>query len=514
MTTCKNSDCDLEAIENNERCPLHLPKIQLNLNAETANIFENFHYEFCKYIYNELTFEIESSSTSRIPPSQFLRFLMEQKGDTEEKIKHFLSGLEITISDIEFPDRKKTSSFDYFKTLELFKGIWFRQCGFSVNTIEFSTTKVYFERCTFHSEFYIKNNLLLNNDKDVMFNLCRFKNKSSTYYSAGETINPRLFSNCQFDGKLCLDSTTFTSEVFCDEESSRKILKELSIEDCKFSNRFILNGYDIRSVNISNSKFSSKFEFKYNTVDKVHIDNTNFLDLVDTYNSKFSFFYVKKSIFEKIATFEESEFGKEKPASTDELVTAKFNHVTFLDFTNFRDTKFHYGLDIRNTNLKEPPNFIGAKIEPKHTNRETLQIVKHSFDRLGNQIEANKFFVLEMKKYKEEIQRGKNWQDRFILWANEITSDFGQDYILPILWMITISLLYYDVGMAMKLGLISNTFPFGSSVYTYLNELAKSALPFAKFLIPGREFSSLFLYITYAALIWQTVSAIKRHTKK
>ena len=59
--------------------------------------------------------------------------------------------------------------------------------------------------------------------------------------------------------------------------------------------------------------------------------------------------------------------------------------------------------DLENINLKESPNFLNTKIEPKNTNRETFRITKDSFDKIGNHIEANKFFVYEMKKHKELV---------------------------------------------------------------------------------------------------------------
>ena len=89
-----------------------------------------------------------------------------------------------------------------------------------------------------------------------------------------------------------------------------------------------------------------------------------------------------------------------------------FEYVTFLSFTNFRNTTFYSGLNLENSNLKEAPNFLNIDINPKFTNRETFRIIKNSFDKIGNNIEANKFFVFEMNKYEEELKKKPMSQEK------------------------------------------------------------------------------------------------------
>lgn len=88
--------------------------------------------------------------------------------------------------------------------------------------------------------------------------------------------------------------------------------------------------------------------------------------------------------------------------------------MTFLSFVNFRNATFNSGLDLENANLKEMPNFLNVKLLSNNTNRETLRIIKHSFDKVGNHIEANKYFSLEMERHKNDMA-GESWSQEKIV---------------------------------------------------------------------------------------------------
>ena len=179
---------------------------------------------------------------------------------------------------------------------------------------------------------------------------------------------------------------------------------------------------------------------------------------------------------------------------------AKFIYTTFMSFSNFRGTKFLSGLDFENANLKEQPNFLKTDISPKNTNRETFRIVKHSFDHVGNKIEANKFYSEEMNAYRREMKGKFKPSERFIFCMNNFISEFGASYLKPILLLIIlfevyIILLSYYGGSYSLYGAIIQL--------DMLNHLAKDFLLFSRFLKLGFEFVSLIFYMLSAILIWQ-----------
>jgi len=104
---------------------------------------------------------------------------------------------------------------------------------------------------------------------------------------------------------------------------------------------------------------------------------------------------IEKSIFDDFVGFERCTFGTNNKLKEE---IALFKYATFKDFLNARDSKFLSGLDIKNINLQGETNFLDAQIEVKSSNRETFRILKHSFDSIGNIIEANIYYQKEMKK--------------------------------------------------------------------------------------------------------------------
>ena len=134
----------------------------------------------------------------------------------------------------------------------------------------------------------------------------------------------------------------------------------------------------------------------------MNIYNSNFEKLVDFHGTHSSSLQVMKSIFSDFCALENCKFGIEGKEEKD---GASFAYTTFLNFITFRDSEFFYGLNLSHSNFTQSPNFSNSKINEANTNRETFRIIKHAHDSIGNSLEANESFVLEMKKYKEELKK-------------------------------------------------------------------------------------------------------------
>jgi hypothetical protein len=274
--------------------------------------------------------------------------------------------------------------------------------------------------------------------------------------------------------------------------------------------------------------------------------------LFDSYGSHFQSFYIFKSIFEKFAGFERNVFSGDDKATM-------FKYVTFLDFTNFRSVEFNNGLDLETTNLQEPPNFLNAKINVKNTNRETFRIIKHSFDKIGNQIEANKYFSFEMKKYKEELKakieifkrvkrfrllknklekkkanrvipksienliyiksklKSEQWNYR-VYELNEWISNFGENFLKPLKLMLIGAIFYYMLVLGYEYNLLykfdESTNNIINKFMTQVNLFAKGIPPYGKLLKEGMEFTTLIFHVFFLTCTWQFIVALKRRTKR
>jgi hypothetical protein len=297
----------------------------------------------------------------------------------------------------------------------------------------------------------------------------------------------------------------------------------LNIINCEFQEKFILNNFNkvIERISIKKSIFKSKFTIINNYFIKhVSIYDSNFINIFDIHSTKFNNFFVYKSIFEDYIGFEQCTFGF--GVRSEKSKTTKFMYTTFKSIANFRYTTFNNGLDIETVNFKEVPNFFNTSIEDniinKNTNRETFRIIKNSFDKVGNSIEANRFFALEMQKYKDELKDSDDKHGLFIFnWSDRLSS-FGQNYKKPIYWLFGLILVLACLTKGHDSNLMYKIHPYFSEYFEpfskFLNGIAKSFLPFKKSLIEGMEFISLLFYIIFMILIWQIIVAVKRHTKR
>tara|TARA_R110000851_G_scaffold280799_2_gene434161 strand:+ start:4741 stop:6273 length:1533 start_codon:yes stop_codon:yes gene_type:complete len=442
-----------------------------------------------------------------------------------------------------------------FKALQSCKSIVFDECSFYMRTMNIHEVDIHFHLCAFEGYWDIENYTVNKHDKAV-YSFCHFKKPIECDGANKLVIDTALFHRCEFEHQLVLENITFNEGIFNNvlkaTDSYEQKLRILNITNCIFDCKSIFNQMKVDVLDICDSEFKGKFEFKNNNIKKVNIKNTNFLKLFDSYGSEFNYFRIFKSIFEKFAGFENNVFSNSDTATT-------FKYVTFLDFTNFRGVKFNNGLDLETTNLQQPPNFLNSTINEKNTNRETYRIIKHSFDEIGNQLEANKYFSYEMKKYKEELKKeverlkrvkkirlirnklekkkfskirdkskgrmdfikGKlkkeTWDFRLYN-VNDFFSSFGENFLNPVMLMLLSAVGFYCLTLGYEFNLLyrihepaNGTINF---IMTQLNNFAKGIPPYGKLLKEGMEFVTLLFHIFFLVCTWQFIVAVKRRTKR
>ena len=424
----------------------------------------------------------------------------------------------------------------------------------------------YFKDCNFENNFAI-NPFSKNNSGDrYRYINCTFNGDLSVIPSGNnKEMLCNLFYECNFLSNLTIQNLEFRKNIFMFPDpvilfnnmsintnesiinnSFKKIkthhrFKKIAISNCIFDIDFKLNGFDddyfeelnkykceyelddmiIDELEIIDTKFESKLEIKNRSINNFNFKNSNVSGIFDVFESEFHKAYFFKSIFKDFAAFEKVKFSNGL-----EVNKTVFEYTTFKDFSNFRNTKFPSGLDFSTANLKQEPNFLNTDINLNGTDRETLRIVKNSFEKNNNKIEANRFFTYEMREYRNETKWIRNPFRRLVLDANYVISGFGNNYIWPIIILFASVALYVHLlihqneWVVKTLDLMSfigddrAVFWFDTVTY-YANEGSKVIIPFNKLLEAkqGFEFISLLFFIWFGVLIWQTVVAVKRNTQ-
>lgn len=143
--------------------------------------------------------------------------------------------------------------------------------------------------------------------------------------------------------------------------------------------------------------------------------------------------------------------------------------------------------------------------------KELYRIFKYEHDLIWNKTEANKFFSKEMEYYRKSLLDNYGWrtffdiwiwQKRVICWYNQLTNDFWNSWIRPILIMVLL------VWVATFYEFLNST---GS--FNWNTQILSNILPISEIWKFTTWFD--FLYqITWAALIYQFIIALRRISQR
>jgi len=519
---CSHEGCEFDVYEESSKCVLHCEK-KKKYDYRDKEIYEDFNEALIDNIAEQLK-ESSNNEDAIIDKESAIRFLNGESfqaifSNDEEMIRLSSNTLfNIIIFDyIIFPQGKSQDSYFYNKVIKKLKAVHFNYCEFNVSYLELDNIQCFFQDCIFYVSWTIANCKILENEDNVIYQTCIFHENISNYtpekrkelavYQASQ-----FDYTCQFKKSINMHNAKFEKMLFNTNQNNylnENSINKISFDFCLFEDKFKLNGYKINIFFCEDSIFKQKFEFRENILTSFNILNTNFEGIVDCNLSSFSTFYVEKSIFNRFVGFEECIFGNKEKKENQVVV---FKYVTFLDYSYFRRAKFYSGLDMENMNLEEYPNFLYIDIESKYTNRETFRIIKHSFEKIGNTIEANKYFAYEMDKERKSISWKDSKSKYLALQLNYYISNFGQSWLTPFFLILYFLVLQYLVFCLMDNWQIENKAL--RTIWVEINNSISYFMPFKKFLVEGKEFVSLFFLIIYSILIYNLIIAVKRITKR
>lgn len=467
MQEC-NLDCYGKCKQNiyfNKKCILHCEKGDYQ-SDKTTNTLEEFYNKFILYVIDEAFNDILHSDgfkvllfTKAINKEKYIEeenslktSLNEylQKGQFDNiKYNEAFKKILFTPSCIHFPKRDSRDTFDYLKILNLFGQIHFNYCEFYISYLELQNIECFFQDCHFHDTWTLYNYNILENEDNVIYQTCTF-NKSISNYTPEKSSELAIYKHSQFDysckfkssiefNRVEFNDMLFNTNQYNYIENNK--IKQLKFEKCTFEKKFKLNNYIINDYICIDSLFKNKFEFKENKINTFIIYNSNFNYISDLYGCSFKKFNIEKSIFDDFTGFENCTFGTNNKLKKE---IAIFKYATFKDTLTLRSTKFLSGLDIKNINLQGESNFLDSEIELKNTNRETFRTLKHSFDHIGNIIDANKYYQKEMQKREEELEDifPNKYFELIIFKIHGYASAHSQNALLSLFWIFIISYIY------------------------------------------------------------------------
>ena len=235
---------------------------------------------------------------------------------------------------------------------------------------------------------------IVSSNKKIKFNNCEFIDEIKLN---SEIINTNLlFNKCKFNERISFNQTKFK--------------KEVKFYDCKFSEIFFWNTVFKKEINFSLcnplitsdknsivftfSRFESRFIFIGNKIKNMDFSNSCFNDF---------------SIFDSL--------------QLNKLNLAKsiFNKSPII--TNIKG--------ITNKDIKIENIF----------NRDTARVIKNSLEQQNNIVDANKFYGLEMKKARKELDWKKDFKDWFVFKIHEIASNHSQDWFLCLCWIVLFGMM-------------------------------------------------------------------------
>lgn len=446
-----------------------------------------------------------------------------QQRRLKQFFNHDLHNTEIPSQDVAFfaklcIEQQTISQRDSIEGLQPlfapFSEIEFTRCHFAlpIETLFAPTLACRFIDCTFNAACQITEHPLLGGAP--MFSHCLFRQQVSVSATTAPANDaPAFFHDCQFDQTLRLTGT-LTRPVFANLDLIKNEqlgfyfgkIHQLEIHYATLKSHFVLTRVKLDKLAISHSQFDAEFELKDCAINKLSVVDVRMEKTAELFNCHLEHFRCQKCKFADFTSFEKCSISQ----------FMAFKYVTFLSFTSFRKANFKQGLDLTHCNFKEAPNFVNVELSGKQTNRETFRIIKHAFSKAGNVIEEEKYAVLEMRQYRQELKAsGRTFsQENVILFFNQKISNFGSSYKRSFVWLMLSVLVFTLIEVADEVNFASQHWPSAITIMDYFDAWVLGTFPFfARFLPKGIEFIGLFYYFFFSCFLWQFITSVKRHSK-
>jgi uncharacterized protein YjbI with pentapeptide repeats len=490
----------------------------------------------------------------------------QQKTIYDKKINFFFIHEKLFFKHQTYFDKSKFIDNAYFKNIIFEKNANFEEVIFNNASFENTTfnDEVDFSKAIFYGSTNFKNSTSVHPISflnSIFINKVYFWNNnffSEVDFTLAKFLNRVLFHNniftknvnfleTEFKHNVTFHKTSFIEKVNFHKTQLNNIILNLEGK----TGKFILNDIYLKEkskIEIKNLKtVNLSIEEVNNSTDNFFFYNTDIITLKNYKEYYLKYIESLKDIehLKKYLKDLKENIEKENIEIIDQLkaepnLTIKNSHLNKMKFINcdFSNAK---NIHIEGSELTEVKfintewgKFSEKRIcpdlfekEPKKA-RETYRQLKYSLDNQKDHINANEFFSLEMKAYGKSL-KWNNWQDKIVFTINKWTSDFGQSWIRPLIWIIILTSLmslylhYKEINLQLifnndnlnwsmiinSLILMIENFFSTLNVFKIFGNLNNHYLNLPCFY----TFSSIYT-ILLAFFIYQFIIAVKRKTKR
>lgn len=448
MKECSHLNCDLEVFENNNKCIFHCTKDdwfitnEKNIKIWNEKRVNKFWEDLNSYIQLVKNNKIETkilgkltrygsgNSQELISIQKFIIPTLNSLENLSNEIEYYFFDECVFLDDfiIDLKLRNKYLNLDFDFSKSIFQGkLEFRGNSSGIDgNIKINSTKHY---------------------GDIKFEADYFKNieLSNINFNKVEKNKNLPLINIDFKPSLLLRHMKFDNIILS------------YFDDCNI-NKITFEYADIENLNFTKMKDKlsviSSFTMYNSFINKCYIANLNLnIFLLKDMNFKEN----AQIYFKNISTKNLTLNNIIQDAKNIELNNIEVKNNFKCSQVNFKNTTFN------NFNLLvcETKNISNTIFTDSHLNsvkwgninlinsdRETFRQLKSLNDEKSNYIDANNFFVKEMKEYKKELSQNKWfnwWEEKIIFFMNEQISNYGKSWFQSLLWLLIISIFFFNI---------------------------------------------------------------------
>lgn len=289
-------------------------------------------------------------------------------------------------------------------------------CGSSIDEVVIDQNKSIFDFIVYRSNInycVVRNNTI---ESSLFFDLCEFRKEIN--FDCNEYLCKINFDSCKFIEPLILYDIVFQ--------------KKLSFYQCEFQDCLVVkNSIFDSTVSFWNSIFLDKIQF-----DRVDF-NQVFVFTISTCNNEVQF--LNSSVRSNtVINFSGTEFK-----SGLDISRANFNCTFNCWNISIRDIrKNNNRFKLISSDEIQYNNDVDMIVVWRRQ-RETFRIIKNALESQGNKVDALEFRSKEMRCYWNELSLANNPGRVLMLSMNRLSNNFGVSWGLGIVWIFSVSIIFY-----------------------------------------------------------------------
>lgn len=315
--------------------------------------------------------------------------------------------------------------------------------------------------CSFEN-LYISNSEI----EDTYIDDCSFYKKLTLFNISGDQFSIKSIDVRRKINNVVVNSSNLKS-ILINNAITISLLQISNIQNAYILgnyNKIVVEAKSFKNIEIGNNYSKEKGNSIINlfqisdvsfegvlTLSDLHIIKLN-LDNLNVQNGSIRFneiALVESSFFDcNVSSFywNQVKFIQNPEIIRCDLSGLKLTNVTWTEgkklYDSFLDEHIPWLYLIRKNHLKS--EISKDEIMEMQYQRDTYRQLKAASIANHNQIEALDFYRNEMRLYWKEIRvnGGVKLQDRILIFLNRFVSDFGQNWILPVFWLIIFHFIF------------------------------------------------------------------------